>query len=167
MPSNHENRRGWMWSIFTVRWVLGLMFLMSGWWRCFGEQMSPTTHARTLFIMPYGEGKTWIPDWLLWGLGVSIPVVELACGALVCLGLARRVAYTVIAAILVIVTYGHLLMEPLFDTTSHIFPRLVLLVFLWVAPPDHDVLSSDALIGQIAQSRRGNPPPAPRPPPHG
>ena len=29
------NRFGWAWSTFTVRWVLGLIFLMAGWWKCF------------------------------------------------------------------------------------------------------------------------------------
>ena len=41
------------------------------------------------------------------------------------------------------VTYGHLLREPLFDMTGHIFPRLALLVFVWVAPMRYDVLSLD------------------------
>ena len=25
----------WSWAIFTVRWVLGLIFFMAGWWKCF------------------------------------------------------------------------------------------------------------------------------------
>jgi uncharacterized membrane protein YphA (DoxX/SURF4 family) len=26
---------GWSWAIFFVRWVLGLIFLMAGWWKVF------------------------------------------------------------------------------------------------------------------------------------
>jgi len=85
----------------------------------------------------------WIPEWLLWAMGVSIPVLELVAGALLCLGLFRRWAYIALGAILVTVTYGHLLREALFDTTSHILPRLALLVFVWVAPMRYDVLSLD------------------------
>jgi putative oxidoreductase len=156
MPEHEENRWGWMWAAFTVRWVLGLIFLMAGWWKCF--TLGPRGHAEQLFIGWFkGEDPTWIPVWLLWTLGVTIPVVELLAGAMVCLGLGRRIAYIALAAILVIVTYGHLLLEPLFDTTSHIFPRLVLLTFLFIAPMKHDVLSADWLIRR-GLSHRGRSP---------
>ena len=149
MDSHVTDRFGWKWSIFTVRWVLGLIFFMAGWWKCF--ELTPIGHARGFFI----EGFTdqWIPQWLLWGVGVSIPVVELVAGGLVCLGLFRRAAYIALGAILVTVTYGHLLLDPLYDTTSHIFPRLVLLVFVWVAPASRDVLSLDSVIRRIRQKK--------------
>ncbi len=115
---------------------------MAGWWKCFS--LGPVEHARGLFIVQF-EGR-WIPDWMHWAIGTTIPVVELVAGALVCLGLFRRGAYIALGAILVTVTYGHLLLEPLYDTTSHIFPRLVLLVFVWVAPRQHDQLSLDVVI---------------------
>ena len=141
------NRSGWMWSIFTVRWVLGLIFVMAGWWKCF--TLTPAAHARRFFIEGFQE--SWIPSWLLWGLGTAIPVVELVAGAMVCLGLGRRFAYLALGAILVMVTYGNLLQEPLFSPTGHIFPRLGLLVFVWVTPPRADVLSLDHLIARRAK----------------
>ena len=160
------NRFGWMWSIFTVRWVLGLIFFMAGWWKCF--DLTPTEHARRFFVEGFEE--QWIPQWLLWGLGVAVPVVELVAGGLVCLGLFRRTAYVALGAILVTVTYGHLLLDPLFDTTSHIFPRLVLLVFVWIAPPELDRLSFDALVRRVraraaspAPDQGSPPPPGPEP----
>ena len=128
-----DTRFGWMWSIFTVRWVLGLIFFMAGWWKCF--HLALVGHTDRFFLAWFEDH--WIPTWLLWTLGVTIPVVELLAGALLCLGLFRRGASLALAAILVTVTYGHLLREPLFDTTSHIFPRLVLLVFVLVAPAQH------------------------------
>ncbi len=148
MNAETTNRAGWMWSIFTVRWVLGLIFFMAGWAKCF--EMTPLGHAREYFLESFAE--EWIPRWLLWTLGVTIPVVELIAGGLVCLGLFRRYAYIALGAILVTVTYGHLLLQPLYDTTSHIFPRLVLLVFVWVAPPACDTLSLDTLITRLRSS---------------
>ena len=145
MEADNANRFGWMWSIFTVRWVLGLIFFMAGWWKCF--TLTPVGHARRYFLGGFDD--QWIPEWLLWALGASIPVVELVAGGLVCLGLFRRAAYLALGAVLVTVTYGHLLLEPLFDTTSHIFPRLALLVFVWVAPRQHDALCLDALIRHL------------------
>ena len=44
---------------------------------------------------------------------------------------------------MLIVTYGHLLKEPLYDMTSHIFPRLLLLIFVLMIPRDRDVLTVD------------------------
>ncbi|MCZ6835557.1 MAG: DoxX family membrane protein [Planctomycetota bacterium] len=150
MPNSDENRWGMMWATFTVRWVLGLIFFMAGWYKCF--TMTPRGHAERFFIGQFrGEEPTWIPEWMLWPIGVTIPVVELLAGALVCLGLFRKASYLTLAAILVIVTYGHLLLEPLFDTTSHIFPRLVLLIFLLVVPMERDVLSGDRLIGRLVR----------------
>ena len=150
MTTDSANRFGWAWSTFTVRWVLGLIFLMAGWWKCF--TLTPTEHARQMFL-GWFEGR-WLPEWLLWSLGVTIPVVELVAGALVCLGLFRRPAYVALGLILITVTYGHLLLKPLFDTTSHIFPRLALLAFLCAVPADRDILSADLLIAR----RRSKPP---------
>ena len=69
-----------------------------------------------------------------------------------CFGLGYRLREGQIAlgAILIVVTYGHLLREALFDTTHHIFPRLVLLVITLTVPRERDLLSLDAWL-----SRRG------------
>ncbi len=99
-----------------------------------------------------GFAESWIPAWLLWTLGVSIPFAELVAGGLVCLGLRLREASIVLGLILVCVTYGHLLQEPLFDPTSHIFPRLVLLSFVLCAPPERDRLSLDGLFRRDGSS---------------
>jgi uncharacterized membrane protein YphA (DoxX/SURF4 family) len=131
---------GWSWAIFFVRWVLGLIFLMAGWWKVF--ELGPLEHARQLFVMPYAA--SWIPIWLLWALGTTIPFVELLAGGLVCLGWRLREATIALGAILVVVAYGHLLRDALFDTTHHIFPRLALLTFVLVAPRDRDLLSCDS-----------------------
>lgn len=133
---------GWSWAAFLARWVVGLVFAMAGFWKVF--ELTPAAHARRFFLDGYAE--TWIPVWLLWGLGVAIPFVELAAGALLCLGLRVREAAVALAFVLIVVTYGHLLAEPLFDTTSHIFPRTVLLLVVLVAPPEEDRLGLDGLL---------------------
>jgi putative oxidoreductase len=128
-----------MWARFITRWVVGIIFFMAGWMKTF--HMGPLEHARRLFIEQFAE--TWIPEWFLWAVGTAIPVVELVAGALVCLGFLVLPASVSLGAVLIIVTYGHLLLEPLYSTTAHIFPRLVLLVLVLVIPRDHDRLSLD------------------------
>jgi thiosulfate dehydrogenase (quinone) large subunit len=139
---------GWSWAVFFTRWVLGLIFLMAGWWKVF--DLGPAEHARRYFLQE-GFVHSWIPVWLLWAVGVTVPFVELVAGGLVCLGLRRRESLLALGAILVIVTYGHLLLEPLYSITGHIFVRLALLVFVLAAPPGRDVLSVDHWLGR----RRG------------
>jgi hypothetical protein len=46
-------------------------------------------------------------------VGVIIPLIELIAGALVILGLRVRDALVALGFVLVIVTFGHLLREPL------------------------------------------------------
>ncbi len=141
---------GWRWAIFFVRWVLGLIFFMAGWWKTF--DLGLLEHARRLFVEPYAD--SWIPAWLLWTSGSVIPVVELIAGALMCLGLRVREAGVAFGFILIVVAYGHLLKEPLFDTTHNIFPRLVLLTFVLAAPAGRDTLSFDAWLGRRRAKQR-------------
>ncbi|HEY8020213.1 MAG TPA: MauE/DoxX family redox-associated membrane protein [Thermoanaerobaculia bacterium] len=149
-------RDGTAWALFFVRWVLGLIFFMAGFWKTF--ELGPAGHVRRYFLGDFAA--TWIPTWLLWTLGLTIPIVELVAGALVCLGWRRREAYVALGFVLVVVTYGHLLLEPLYDTTHHIFPRLILLVLALVLPPERDALSVDAW---LARRKVVDPQPAPAP----
>jgi len=74
------------WAVLCARVVLGLIFGMAGYYKCF--VMTPAIHAERLFIGPYAD--TWIPTWLLWLTGVAIPVVELIAGWLLVVGLRVR-----------------------------------------------------------------------------
>ena len=135
---------GLTWAVFFARVVLGLTFLMAGYWKVF--DLTPAQHAQGFFVEGYAE--SWIPVWLLWTLGVSIPVVELVAGALVCVGFRRLESLVALGVVLVIVTYGHLLSEPLFSISGHILPRLVLLVFVLVVPRERDVITVDRLLAR-------------------
>ncbi len=101
-------------------------------------------------------GTSWIPLWLLWTIGLAIPLVELLAGGLICLGLRVRAAGIALGCILLVVTYGHLLEDALYDTTHHIFPRLVLLTFVLAAPAERDLLSLDAWLRRRTGGERGN-----------
>lgn len=138
------NRDTWVWAVLFPRWVLGLIFFMAGWWKVFS--LGALAHAERFFVSGYAD--SWIPTWLLWATGVTIPFVELLAGGLLLLGWRRREALVALGAVLVIVTYGHLLAEPLFDTTAHIFPRLVLLTFLLAAPGERDTFSLDVALAR-------------------
>lgn len=132
------------WALFFGRWVVGLTFAMAGWWKVFA--LGPGEHARRFFVEGFAE--TWIPVALLQALGWSIPWLELVAGVLVCLGWRRREAYPALGGILVLVTYGHLLQEPLFDISGHIFTRLALLLFVLMVPANRDRWSLDEILAR-------------------
>lgn len=133
------SRDGLPWACLFCRAILALMFLMAGFWKVFA--LGVTEHARRFFVEGFAE--SWIPFWLLWALGVAIPVVELLAGLFLLVGFRRQEALLALGAILVMVTYGHLLLEPLFSLRDHIFPRLALLVFVLAVPPERDRWSLD------------------------
>ncbi|MFQ5669968.1 MAG: DoxX family membrane protein [Acidobacteriota bacterium] len=130
---------GYGWARFFCRVMLGLMFFMAGWFKCF--HLTPLGHATRFFTGPYAD--TWIPRVLLLAAGMAIPVLELVAGALLILGLRTREALVTLGLVLLLVTYGHLLKEPLFSITEHILPRTALLVAAFLLPGAQDILSLD------------------------
>jgi uncharacterized membrane protein YphA (DoxX/SURF4 family) len=134
------------WALLFARLILGLIFFMAGVWKVF--QLGPFEHARKYFL-PYAD--TFLPVCSLWLVGVTIPFLELIAGALVVLGLRTRDALIVLGFVLVIVTFGHLLREPLFNLTGHVIPRLALLLFVLWFPREDDHFSLDYFL-----TRRSN-----------
>jgi uncharacterized membrane protein YphA (DoxX/SURF4 family) len=138
------------WAIAFARLVLGLIFFMAGVWKVF--TLGSLEHARRLFVEPYAT--TFLPRWALWATGTLIPWVELLAGLLLLLGYRTRSALLALGGVLVLVTFGHLLLEPLYEFHTHVIPRLALLLFLLVMPRSLDTLSLDAWL------LRRRPPPA-------
>jgi uncharacterized membrane protein YphA (DoxX/SURF4 family) len=130
------SQRGW--AVLFARLVLGLIFFMAGVGKVF--QLGPIEHARKYFL-PFAD--TFLPIWSLWFVGVAVPFVELLAGGLLILGLRTREALIALGAVLVIVTFGHLLHEPLFNFSGHVIPRLALLLFLLWCPRELDRYSLD------------------------
>lgn len=127
-----------------VRGILGILFVMAGWWKVF--ELTPVAHARQFFLGWFAEH--WIPDPLLWALGLLIPPFELLAGVLVLLGWQLRRVLAALGVLLLITTYGHALREPLFNIDGHTFTRLALIVFLLVSPAGSDRWTLDAWLAR-------------------
>jgi uncharacterized membrane protein YphA (DoxX/SURF4 family) len=137
MPSSDSVRR--CWAVLFARGVLGLIFFMAGFYKVF--TLTPVGHAHKWFVDPYAD--TFLPTWSLWLTGVTIPFVELFAGALLVVGWRVREALVAIGFVLLIVTFGHLLKEPLYEFHTHVIPRLALLLFVLMLPADADRFSVD------------------------
>ncbi|HVR44084.1 MAG TPA: DoxX family protein [Thermoanaerobaculia bacterium] len=129
------------WAVFFARAVLGLIFFMAGVHKVF--VLGPVGHVRRYFL-PYED--TFLPTWVLWTAGFLIPFVELLAGALVMIGLRARPALIALGCVLIVVTFGHLLREPLYPFHQHVFPRLVLLLFVLLVPEKWDRVSLDRVL---------------------
>jgi len=131
------------WALLFARLVLGFIFFMAGVFKVFS--LTPVGHVRKWFL-PYED--TFLPSWSLWVVGLAIPFVELVGGALLLLGWRVYHALLALGVVLVIVTFGHLLKEPLYPFHEHVIPRLALLLFLLVMPRDADRFSLDHVIAR-------------------
>src|SRR5258706_9294435 len=141
------------WALLFARLVLGLIFFMAGAWKVF--QLGPLEHARKYFL-PFAD--TFLPVWSLWTVGVTVPFVELVAGALVILGWRTRAALVALGFLLAIVTFGHLLKEPLYEFHTHVIPRLALLLFILLLPRRDDRFSIDYLLTRRLKKSQGTDP---------
>ncbi|HEY8133150.1 MAG TPA: DoxX family protein [Thermoanaerobaculia bacterium] len=129
------------WAIAFARAIVGLIFFMAGFWKVF--QLGPAGHVRRYFL-PFQD--TFLPVWSLWAVGFAIPFVELIAGAMVIVGFQTRIALLALGFVLVLVTFGHLLHEPLYAFHEHVIPRLALVLLVLLLPKEWDRYSVDALI---------------------
>ncbi len=139
---SHREPDGWKaWALLFARLVLGLIFMMAGVFKVF--DLGVVEHARRFFL-PYED--TFLPTWSLWLTGTVVPVVELVAGALILVGYKTRWAAVSLGWVLATVAFGHLLKEPLYAFHQHVFPRLVLVLFVLVMPEEEDRYSLDSLL---------------------
>ena len=141
MKTSADQNSNRSWALLFARLVLGLIFFMAGAWKVF--QLGPLNHARKYFL-PFAD--TFLPVWSLWLVGVTIPFIELIAGALVIMGLRTREALVALGFVLAVVTFGHLLKEPLYEFHTHVIPRLALLLFILVLPRRDDRFSIDYVL---------------------
>ena len=137
------------WAILFARLVLGLIFCMAGVYKVF--TLTPAGHVQKWFL-PFRD--TFLPTWSLWAVGLAIPFVELIAGALLLIGWRVYEALLALGMVLVIVTFGHLLHEPLYAFHEHVIPRLALLLFLLVMPRESDLFTLDHFIASRRLSAR-------------
>ena len=96
-----------------------------------------------MFFAPFE--RTFLPGWLIWGTAYYTTYVELICGFLLIIGLFRKYALYLLAIDLLIVSFGHGLLEPIWDL-QHVMPRAILLIVILVAPMEWDRWNLDELL---------------------
>jgi uncharacterized membrane protein YphA (DoxX/SURF4 family) len=126
--------------IFFVRALVGIIFLMQGYGKVFTFGV-PKVYS--MFFQDFES--TFLPKWLIVSTAYFTSYVEMVGGLLLILGLFRKQSLYFLAADLLIVSFGHGLMEPIWDL-SHVMPRAIFVAALFFLPADWDKWNLDILI---------------------
>ncbi len=127
--------------VTTIRLILGFIFLMQGFGKVFTWGVEKFYHMDFF----YDTYKDLLPAPVIHFTAYYTSYVELVGGFLVVIGLKRDYALYGLASVLVIVTFGHGLADPIWDL-SHVMPRTILLVGLLLLPKEWDKFSLDHLL---------------------
>ncbi len=125
--------------LFFIRVLLGIIFFMQG----YGKIFTIGVHKVYDLFFAVFEG-TFIPRWLIVSTAYYTSYAELLGGLLLIIGLYRRFALYLLALDLLVVSFGHGLMEPIWDL-SHVIPRAILLASLFLLPAEWDRWNADSL----------------------
>ncbi|TDI67904.1 MAG: DoxX family protein [Bacteroidetes bacterium] len=136
-------------AVLTLRLILGFIFLMQGFGKVF------TWGVENVYNMDffYGTYKDLLPEFIIRATAYYTSYVELIAGLLVVLGLKRDYALYALASVLVIVTFGHGLADPVWNL-SHVMYRTMLLVTLLILPREWDKFSMDGLINKYTRANK-------------
>lgn len=126
-------------ALLTIRLLLGFIFFFQGFGKIF--DIGVDTVYNNFFAKPY-EGI--LPDFLLQGTAYYTSYVEFLGGLLLIIGLKRDYTLYALASVLIIVTFGHGLVAPIWDL-SHVMYRAILLVALLLLPKEWDHYRLDTL----------------------
>jgi len=134
-------------AVLTIRLILGFIFFFQGFGKVFKFGLDAV--YKNFFQSSYSE---LLPDFLLLFTAYYTSIIELIGGFLLIIGFKRDITLCFLASVLVIVTFGHGLKDPIWDL-SHVMYRTILLVGLLLLPKEYDLFSVDALINNKSKNK--------------
>ncbi len=129
-------------ALLTIRLLLAFIFLMQGYGKVFNWGVD---NIFTNFFMPYNE---YLPVGMLKIAAYFTSYVELIGGVWLLFGWRRDLALYLLAIVLIIVTFGHGLSEPIWDL-QHVMYRAILLIALLLLPKEWDRFSLDGIVANF------------------
>ena len=131
--------------MFFIRVLLGIIFFMQGYGKVFTIGVS---RVYEMFFKSFEN--TVLPKWLIVSTAYYTSYIELLGGFLLVIGLFRKYTLYLLAMDLLIVSFGHGLMEPIWDL-SHVISRAILLAALFLLPGEWDKWNADSLVKKRMQ----------------
>lgn len=127
-------------AVLLIRLLLGFIFFFQGFGKVFKFGLNNV--YENFFLKSYSN---LLPDFLLLFTAYYTSIIEFIAGFLLIIGFKRDIALYFLASVLVIVTIGHGIKDPIWDL-SHVMYRTILLVSLLLLPKSLDKFSIDFLI---------------------
>jgi len=134
-------------AVLTLRLLLGFIVFFQGFGKVFKFGLDNV--YQNFFKTSYSD---LLPDFLLLFTAYYTSLVELIAGFLIIIGLKRDIALYFLASVLIIVTFGHGLKDPIWDL-SHVMYRAILLIALLLLPKEYDSFSIDTFIHKKFQNK--------------
>ncbi len=132
-------------AVLTIRLLLGFIVFFQGFGKVFKFGLDNV--YKNFFQASYAD---LFPDFLLLFTAYYTSLIELIAGIFIIIGFKRDIALYFLASVLVIVSFGHGLKDPIWDL-SHVMYRTILLVALLLLPKEYDLFSIDALMNKKPQ----------------
>ena len=126
-------------AVLILRVLLGLIFLMQGFGKVFNFGIENMYNS---FFAQYES--TFLPKWLIWFTAYYTSFIELICGLLLTLGIFKQISLYFLGSVLIIISFGHGLLEPVW-VLQHLFFRGAMLISLLFLPNTWDKYSLDNL----------------------
>lgn len=136
-------------AVLTTRLILGFIFLMQGFGKVFIWGVQKLYNMK-FFHETY---KDLLPDYITCATAYYTSYVELIGGLLLVIGFKRDYALYALSSVLIIVTFGHGLAEPIWDL-SHVIYRAILLISLLIFPKEWDKFSIDNYIHKYSTANK-------------
>ncbi|WP_298416866.1 DoxX family protein [uncultured Kordia sp.] len=127
-------------ALLTIRLLLGFIFFFQGLGKI--VKFGVDNVYNNFFAKTY-DGI--LPDFLLYATAYYTSYIEFLGGALLIIGLKRDYTLYALASVLIIVTFGHGLVEPIWDL-SQVMYRAILLLTLLLLPKEWDQYRLDTLL---------------------
>tara|TARA_R110002073_G_scaffold89852_6_gene212503 strand:- start:23242 stop:23670 length:429 start_codon:yes stop_codon:yes gene_type:complete len=134
-------------AVLTIRLLLGFIVFFQGFGKVFKFGLDAV--YKNFFQASYSE---LLPDFLLLFSAYYTSLIELVGGFLIIVGFKRDLSLYFLASVLVIVTFGHGLKDPIWDL-SHVMYRTILLVSLLLLPKSLDIFSIDYLLNKKSKKQ--------------
>lgn len=126
--------------VLILRVLLGLIFLMQGYGKVFKFGVS---NIYSGILTDYQN--TFLPKWLLCFTAYYTSYIELIFGLLLVFGAFSRISLYLLGSVLIVISFGHGLIEPIWDL-HHLFFRACMLIGLLLLPSEWNKYSLDHLL---------------------
>ena len=120
--------------LLIARLLLGLIFFFQGYGKVFTWGVDEVYNS---FFVSYNEK---LPEFLTVFAAYFTSYVELIGGALLIIGFKRDWTLYALGLVLLIVSFGHGVMEPIWNL-EHVMYRAILLIAILLLPKDWDIFS--------------------------